>query len=267
MWALAGKFAAISGLLLACQLTTGCSFLAPSDEALMGQRGALPSKVPPEPPVTDGLVFWLDGATEVETRDEAGTPLITAWRDLSGNGHDALQPDSALAPAWIDDRFARRRAVVFNPDEMMTISAVPLQSEGFTLLLVAESMVYAAADMPVAFGVDGPRLAGEDDQDLSFRVNDVTNANDIDTPFAWVPGYAALTIARVAADGLASVRVDGHEVLETRMVTPVSGSFDVALGNAAAMFAVVGLYDRALTPAEEAELERSVSARWACCKP
>ena len=262
-----GNFAAISGLLLSFPGIIGCSLAAPSDQALMGKRGE-PTPVPPEPPFSDGLVFWLDGATEVETVDESGTPRVSRWGDLSGNGHEATQADAELRPAWIEDRFANRRALVFDPTDKLAIADIPLEAGGFTLLLLAQPQVYAATDAPVAFGADGPRLAGEDDTDLSFRITEVDmNANDIDAPFAWVPGRAALTIARLDSEGLASVRVDGHEVLETRSVAPLSGSFEVSVGNASVMIAVVGLYDHALTLDELVKLEQTVGERWACCKP
>src|SRR6188508_3744034 len=94
------NLAVLSSLVAGAGMLTGCSLLAPSDDALMGERG-LPSKVKPDPPVTDGLVFWLDGAAEVDTVDaEAGYPRVARWHDLSGNGHDAVQTDSAHQPAF-----------------------------------------------------------------------------------------------------------------------------------------------------------------------
>lgn len=262
-----GIFAAISGIVLGLPGVTGCSLLAPSDEALMGERGE-PSHVAPEPPVSDGLVFWLDGATDVETVDEGGTARVTRWGDLSGNGHDAIQGDASLRPNWSEDRFADRRALVFDPGDNLTIADVPLSERGFTLLLLAQPQLYASSDAPVAFGSDGPRFVGEDDTDLSFRLREVDmNSNDIDTPFAWVPGRAALTIARVDAEGMVSVRVDGHDVLETRSLAPVTGNYAVAVGNASVMLAAVGLYARALSLSEQEQIEQAMTARWACCKP
>lgn len=262
MCSTAGIFVAICGL-----LASGCSVWAPSDEALMGQRGE-PTQVAPEPPVTKDLVFWLDGATDVETVDDGGTARVTRWGDLSGNDNDAIQEDASLRPNWNEDRFADRRALVFDPGDNLTVANIPLTDNGFTLLLLAQPQLYASTDAPVTFGADGPRFVGEDDTDLSFRLSEVDmNSNDIDTPFAWVPGRAALTIARVDADGVASVRVDGHDVLETRSLAPVTGTYAVAVGNASVMLAVVGLYGRALSLSEQEQLEQAMAARWACCKP
>ena len=263
------RFAAILAfLLLAGGALPACSLLAPSDDALMGERGE-PSRVPPEPPISDGLVFWLDGASGVETVEtDAANPKIERWRDLSDNGHDATQADVGLQPAWIDDEASHRQVPLFSLGADMRIPNVSLGAEGFTLVLQVGPLSYAASDIPVAFGADGPRLVGEDDLDLSFRLTAVEeNANDIDSPFAWVPGRPTLTVAQIADDGTASVRVDGHPVLETRMVEPITGTFEVTLGKSAATFAVVGLYDRALSAAEAEQVEDAVRRRWACCKP
>jgi len=261
-------FAANLLILLGFGALPACSLLAPSNEALMGERGE-PSKVPPEPPIDDGLVFWLDGATGVETVDtDAANPKIERWLDLSGNGHDAVQTDVGLQPAWIDDTTSHRQVPLFSSGADMRIANVSLGAQGFTLVLQVGPVSYAASDVPVAFGTDGPRLVGEDDLDLSFRLTAVEeNANDIDSPFAWIPGRPALTVAQLAEDGTASVRVDGHPVLETRMVTPITGTFELTLGKSAATFAVVGLYDRALDTDETEQLEHAVRKRWACCEP
>jgi hypothetical protein len=215
------------------------------------------------------LVLWLDGATGVETVDtDAANPKIERWEDLSGNGHDATQTDVGLQPAWIDDETSHRQVPLFSLGADMRIPDVSLGASGFALVLQVGPLSYAASDIPVAFGADGPRLVGEDDLDLSFRLTAVEeNANDIDSPFAWVPGRAALTIAQVAEDGTASVRVDGHPVLETRMVEPITGTYELILGKSAATFAVVGLYDRALDAEEAEQLEATVRQRWACCDP
>lgn len=259
-----------AALLLALSFVPGCSLLAPSDEALMGERRTLPSNVPPEPPLSDGLVFWLDGATGVETvaDDDSATPKIERWRDLAGNGHDATQSESGRQPAWIDDNTARRRAILFSAGAQLVIADVALGGQGFTLLLLAQPLLYASTDVPFAFGSDGPRLVGEDDLDLSFRITAVDmNENDIDIPFAWVPARTTLTVAQLTAEGVGSARIDGHAVTETRTVEPISGSFEVVLGSSAAMMGVVGLYDRVLDEDEVAELERAMRERWACCEP
>jgi hypothetical protein len=260
----AGLFAFLFAGLLGSVLPA-CSLLAPSDEALMGG----PSNVPPEPPISDGLVFWLDGATGVETVEtDAANPKIERWRDLSGNERDATQADVGLQPAWIDDETSHRQVPLFSLGADMRIPDVPLDAQGFTLVLQVGPLSYAASDVPVAFGADGPRLVGEDDLDLSFRLTAVDmNADDIDSPFAWVPGRPALTVAQVAEDGTASVRVDGHPVLETRMVEPITGTFELTLGKSAATFAVLGLYDRALDVAEAEQVEAAIRKRWACCNP
>lgn len=265
---LAANFVACSAILLALPTIIGCSLLAPSDDALMGERRE-PSNVPPEPPITDGLVFWLDGASQVEAVEGgSANPKIERWRDFSGNEHDAVQGDTGLQPAWIDDASSQRQVPLFSSGAKLSIADIPLTAEGFTLLLQARPVAWAATDTPLAFGTEGPRLVGEDDLDMSLRLTEVDmNANDIDAAFAWVPGRATLTVARLDADGVASARVDSHAVMETRTVTPPTGSFEVVLGNAAATIAVVGLYARALDLEEIEELEQFVSHRWACCTP
>jgi hypothetical protein len=253
-----------SSAICALAALSGCSLLAPSDDDLMGERG-LPSKVKPDPPVTDGLVFWLDGAAEVDTVDaEAGYPRVERWHDLSGNGNDAVQSSSPNQPAWVDDASSRRKLPLFTKDHSLTISAMALPATGYTLLLLARPLQYASNDTPLAFGEDGPRLVGENDADLSFRMQ-AAETNDLDIPFAWVPGTASLTIEEVSADGMVVARVDGHAVLETRSVTPVAASYDVIIGRSAAAIALVALFDRQLSLAEKSLIEQAASERWACC--
>ncbi len=248
--------------------TTGCSLLAASDETLMGHnRQDEIDAARPEPAVTSGLVFWFDGATGVESHAPPGAPAsVSLWRDLSGNRYDAVQGDEALMPEWGEDAFSRRPQVSFKNTQQLVLPPVPLEVAGFTLFLLARPTDFAATDTPVAFGNDGPRLVGEEDADLSFRMT-VTEANDVDTPFAWVPGRAAFSVAQVDADGLATVRVNGLSVPESRTVQPVSGTFAVTFGNAATSVAVVGLYNRPLSLAEMTRLERAAGRRWSCCEP
>ena len=73
--------------------------------------------------VTNGLRLWLTADAGI-TKDGSGA--VTAWNDQSGQGNHALQPDTALAPAFNEADFGGKPSLHFDgEDDYLNVTTSP----------------------------------------------------------------------------------------------------------------------------------------------
>ena len=105
--------------------------LAALEEATPGLAG----RSKDNPRNTPGLVLWLEAGDAASFSKppagvrQLGGERVEAWKDLSGQGNHALQPDPVKQPQRRDG------AVVFNGDQFLTLKA-PLPGTAVTVLAV-----------------------------------------------------------------------------------------------------------------------------------
>ncbi len=72
-----------------------------------------------------GLVLWLDSSDlqsfEPPIRRGNGDVRIAVWRDLSGRGNDAKQPDAAKQPLWSAEAFGDSPGLVFSGGQTLLV--------------------------------------------------------------------------------------------------------------------------------------------------
>lgn len=90
-------------------------------EAAAGSRQAGTSPIKRIP----GLVLWLDASDlagfEPQIQRNGDDARISLWRDASGRGNDAKQPDSAKQPVWSSKGFAGHPGVTFSAAQALQV--------------------------------------------------------------------------------------------------------------------------------------------------
>ena len=104
-----------------------------------------------------GLILWLDasvaGSVQVQQAGPTGGPRVARWRDLSGKGHDAIQPDQALQPEWRNSAPGKTGAVVFDGRTTLGVN-MPCDVSGTIIAVVNPAS--NAASMRVVGSISKP---------------------------------------------------------------------------------------------------------------
>lgn len=90
-------------------------------------------------PVANGLVLWLDAGQGV-TAD--GDGRVSAWSDLSGQGHHAAMPELSRQPLRVPGQLNGLPVVRFDgSDDLLSVSGQVLTSQQFSLFAVVNDTI------------------------------------------------------------------------------------------------------------------------------
>jgi hypothetical protein len=111
----------------------------PHQVALSGSGTAAPPSLGPLPTsLPKGMILWLANDIGVEA---SGTG-VSAWRDQSGNGADALQGVSASQPTLVAGNSGMKALAFDGKAQAMSISGVPINGlTGMTVFIVSSANV------------------------------------------------------------------------------------------------------------------------------
>ena len=99
---------------------------------------------PLAPDAFDDLLLWLDAST-IDTDPTAGQVradgtdlLVQQWLDLSGSGHDAIQPTASLQPFFVADGLNGRPTLEFREQRAIYVpqTSTLSPSDAFTVIAV-----------------------------------------------------------------------------------------------------------------------------------
>jgi hypothetical protein len=242
-----------------------------------GEGGAGGGQVEAPPIPTDGLQLWL--RADAETVSVHGTSLVSAWRDVSGQGRDAQQTAQNFQPLLVEGALAGKPALVFDgTDDFLRLPALDLD---FT----AGVSIFFAMQQEETGNCDGYFEASTDSEvnDLHFGDWQESFNYEVLEDIVHDERYPVLLheprVSGVVqgADGWAHIRSNGNGAGEGKIPVPAAvrrtevfigktlyGScsyFKGAIGE-------VLIYNRALQePSELLQVEQYLQAKWGCCKP
>lgn len=106
--------------------------------AVSRQSGGSPVKRIP------GLVLWLDASDfqsfDPPMRRGGGAAKLSIWKDRSGQGHDAKQPDPSKQPLWAPDAFDDTAGVAFSGGQTLAVQ-MPCGRTGTILVTLRPKVV------------------------------------------------------------------------------------------------------------------------------
>ena len=128
-------------------------------------------------PPTDGLLVWLDaadgGALE---RDDRGS--VALWRERSGSGRDATQPDPELRPTYLADGLNGRPAVLFDGDRETRLELPDLSADKLTATILA---VFSNPAPPSEVNHDQRILTASDGEGFDYIVGIAATVPGLET--------------------------------------------------------------------------------------
>ena len=230
---------------------------------------------PLAPDAFDDLLLWLDAST-IDTDPTAGQVradgtdlLVQQWLDLSGSGHDAIQPTASLQPFFVADGFERspdprefreQRAIyvpqtsTLSPSDAFTVIAVNI------LTNIAEDSQTIVGDYGHSFQLhkSGPQ------NKIYFRVIGENSAGmEIQNGREGIPGeFLSNGVANIAGGTFGSFELAGYlngMQMETAAlpIHKINTFRDVFIGARSntqwylgGSISEVLIYERALSPAE-----------------
>jgi hypothetical protein len=219
----------------------------------------------------DGLSLWLQASDGVSV--EAGA--VAAWEDRSPWGHDAIQPSAALRPTLVADAAAGLPAVAFDGlgDALDLPHGFSGYPDGLTVVAVAKPTEHAPGAPILAFGsgLVSHRIElsrGDDPAALRYA----SGTGDVEAAALLAPGrWQILGVihepggaATLVRDDLTSVAMLPAPVAALRTVNAIGGG---AAASFAGEVAELLVYDRALGPAEQAEVVLALANRFGIYHP
>ncbi|HQY94671.1 Pvc16 family protein [Caldilinea sp.] len=251
-----------------------------------------PSVTPPAPAAPDtlaGLQLWLRGDADI-TYDSAAA--VSAWRDQSGAGHHAVQPDAARRPQLVRGAVGGKPAVRFDGvDDYLAIEQLSYAAAGaiggltlFALLrtTAVQAQTLASFDRSAYWelgltGGGSPGCARWSTQPQAGA------AHDLDSPGALADGRWRLLCVRFAVGATATKQL----FIDGILVATADAHPGEALGSGVTRFGFVGapsqaaifngpagaelfrgdlaelaLYDRALTDDERDHVEQYFAEKY-----
>ena len=221
-------------------------------------------------PVVQNLVAWLDAAACLTITQSGGT--VSQWDDKSGNGHNAVQGDTGLQPAYIEDAVNGLPILRFDgsADVMSLQSVIISGTVGRTIFVVGQADV-AADDGLISLTTTNTSGARYDlTSEFGIRVNggnrfwtvDMTGAYYVITFQNAASSNANVTLGRrdgtvMTESGAASRAIDTGTGGTTRIcqVATLNRYFDGDIGE-------VIFYDRALSGSEIDSVESYLGVKW-----
>ena len=197
---------------------------------------------------------------------------MSQWDDKSGHGHNAVQADTGLQPAYIADAANGLPILRFDgSDDVMSLGTVILSGTvARTLFFVVQADVTANDAIISLTTTDGGGARYDVTTEIALRVQGGRRT--------WVPeltgAYHVLTIQNIASDVVQDTlgRLDGTVMTVDADVTePIDTGTDgtTRLGeraNAAAYYdgdiGEVVVYDRALSGSEIDSVESYLGVKW-----
>ncbi|OGV40559.1 MAG: hypothetical protein A2X48_03290 [Lentisphaerae bacterium GWF2_49_21] len=93
----------------------------------------------------DGLVLWLDAAdASTITKDENGA--VSAWKDKSGQAHDAVAKDAKSSPKLIEKAMNEKPVIRFKDPEYLEISEIRAAKGPVSVFIVTQRSKEQASD-------------------------------------------------------------------------------------------------------------------------
>lgn len=257
-------------------IVSSSGFGAPAAVAGGGSTST-PPVVPTTPPVTAGLVFWLD-PTDVSTIIDGNSDAkIEQWRDKSTNANHPTQATASLQPTYTSASFGGRGGVAFDHiDDALGMSTLtPYGATGTSIFAVIRTAFndntasYAGSPgisimgdttgaVGRAFGVSGSVLRY---MSYSGGWNNVSGgtANDGVTH--------VVGVVHSSSDGSISIYIDGI-LVGSGVIGYVQGGFG-AIGNSYGADTVFGgdmgevlVYSNALDVVSRADVMNYLVAKW-----
>ena len=230
------------------------------------------------PPVTIGLVLYLDADAIAGLNDDDPVPL---WADLSGQGNDATQAIAANQPAYKAGILNGKPVVRFDGvDDFLDTNNVAFDftAESFTVLMVLRVDGIGAAGKNRIIGNAGNLVHG-----WEIALNQANTAVEFLTHQAGTRQITAsnpvnqdqwysTTVVRSAADAV--IYIDGTDdtVLAGTHIDPATSATNLRIGAYAfgpgggfdfdGDIAEILIYNRALSNAERQEVEQYLGIKW-----
>ena len=221
-------------------------------------------------PVVQNLVAWLDAAASLTITQSGGT--VSQWDDKSGNDHNAVQGDTGLQPAYIEDAANGLPILRFDgSDDVMSLGSVIISGTAARTLFVVGQADVTADDALISLTTT---VTGGKRWDITSEVSiRVTGGNRF-----WTVGmtgaYHVLTIQNLASANVNVTlgRRDGTVMTElsvnSRNINTGTGG-TTRLGERAAQdgyydgdIGEVIFYDRALSGSEIDSVESYLGVKW-----
>ena len=257
--------------------------LTPQDrasvETYLAERWDVLPLLPQDPAVpTSGLTAWLKADTAV-VADAGGS--VSLWGDASNNGHHANQTVPGNRPTLVPDAMADKPVIDFSGPGIEHLNihdtvTLGMQNSDYEIFIVGRS-----EDPGVQFVTAGSHTAGYESYEIhlngSVGARFIPRLAPTDDPadFADFPGLGTLTtgtphLFNVRVDNnVGYIRVGGMESADTVANAQSSSGQWLTLGvrgDATYGFngdmAEVLVFDRALTPAERAQVQEYLYDRW-----
>jgi len=227
---------------------------------------------------TDGLCVWLDASRGVETGSGGA---VTAWRDLSGNGHDATAPGAA--PTLVDGELQGKPVVHFAGSQYLELPApddLGILSQDYEMFLVARSSAGS-----VQFLIGGTYEHYEIHLNGSPGARYIPNgyvsdpdASDLGASGAFTDGEAHIFAARLLGgdDYHGVVRVDGldsTDLTDGDDRSAANGALQLGRRAGGTPYYLTGdiaevlIYDHELTDAEREAVEQYLHSKWVVPEP
>ena len=240
-----------------------------------GSFVAKESKVHAAPIPTTDLTVWLksDAGLIVD-----GSGYVQTWQDQSGQGHDATQSTAGIQPLKVDNFWAGRPVVRFDgSDDRLQLpltSTLGIQNHDYEMFVVARS-----TSSGIQFLISGGTEehyeihlnSSPGGQGVRFIPNSPWQTQSVDygSHTQFTTGAFHAFGARVDT-GTGYIRVNGVQSTDTASSAQSNQNVNLYLGirggdasyPLAGDIAEVLIYNRALTPAERAQVETYLMDRW-----
>ena len=153
-----------------------------------------------------GLELWLDANDQRTITHSANK--VSAWKDKSGNGNDALQPTESAKPVYSTTNFNGKPTLVLEGNDYMEVTLNPdLTTTALSAFVVSESNVHVISTSVLSWLASGQ--ANDYDNEWSAPLFDEGGSNSVVRTFHYNASMSSATNLGTGVGYIANTQFDG----------------------------------------------------------
>ena len=217
------------------------------------------------PPATGSLTTWLHADNGVST---SGSSVIS-WQDRSGHGHNAAQSTAGYEPQLVNNALNGKPVIRFDGVDDHFIGASAGTMKAAYIVFMVSSSTQPSNELASLFGEYDSGHIAPDPRSANARGFSFDGSAGETATYALDQGSYAASAANsnefqwtYDQYQLVGVVFDNDIALTDFKIGMLGGGFAVGAHQFGGDIAEILVYDRALTAAEESELEAYITSQW-----